>query len=114
MTFKGKKLDAISMSRKEIETGVEDADAFSQIMESIGFKPVIPVKKTRVSLVKGNITVCVDDVAGLGGFLEVEILVKDESMRVAALEDIARLLENVGLSLDSTIRKSYLSMLEEK
>lgn len=113
VTYKGKKLDAISMSRKELESAIEMGDVVKQILENIGFDPVIPVEKIRVSLVKGNITVCIDDVKGLGGFIEVEMLVNDESMREAALKDIENVLGIVGLSMQDTVRKSYLSMLEE-
>lgn len=113
ITYKGKKLDTVSMARKEIESAVEIADAIKEILESIGFEPVQPIEKTRVSLTKGNITVCIDDVKGLGGFVEVEMLVKDESMREEALMDIEAVLDIVGLDIKDTIRKSYLSMLEE-
>lgn len=114
ITYKGKKLDTVSMARKELESAVESADVVKQILESIGFEPVKPVEKTRVSLAKGNITVCIDDVKGLGGFIEVEMLVKDESMREEALRDIEAILEIVGLSMEDTVRTSYLSMLEER
>ena len=113
ITYKGKKLDTVSMARKELESAVEMADVVKQILESIGFEPVIPVEKTRVSLVKGNITACIDDVKGLGGFLELEIIVKDESLRETALKDIEAVLGIAGLSMKDTVRKSYLSMLED-
>lgn len=113
ITYKGKKLDTVSMARKEIESAVEIADAIKEILESIGFEPVQPLEKTRVSLTKGNITVCIDDVKGLGGFVEVEMLVKDESMREEALMDIEAVLGTIGLGMKDTVRKSYLSMLED-
>lgn len=113
VTYKGKKLDDISMSRLELETGVMDAEVMDRIFTSIGLIPVTPVKKKRLSLTKGNITACIDDVEGLGGFLELEIIVEDESMRKSALADIEIILNTLGLCMADTIRTSYLSMLEE-
>lgn len=113
ITYKGRKLDNVSMARKELESGVETAEVVKQILESIGFEPVQPVEKTRISLTKGNITVCIDDVRGLGGFIEVEMLINDETMRENALKDIEVVLGIVGLGMKDTVRKSYLSMMEK-
>lgn len=114
VTYKGKKLDKVSMSRNELETFVDDAAVMKQIFENAGFVAVTPVEKIRLELSRGNVTVCVDDVKGLGGFLELEMLVRDESMRESALNELERILKSIGMTMADTIRKSYLSMLEEK
>lgn len=52
-------------------------------LEQIGFCPVSPVEKQRLYLRKDNMTACLDDVKGLGNYLELEILTDAE-------EDIAQ------------------------
>ena len=42
ITFKGKKLDQVSMTRKELETGVSDAEVCIQILEAIGYQAIPP------------------------------------------------------------------------
>ena len=113
ITYKGKKLDNVSMSRLEHETKVGNGAIIKQILESIGFKPVPPVEKVRIELRRGNISACIDDVKGLGGFLELEILVQKEEQREEALTEIERTLKQLGLEMSNSITQSYLSMLEK-
>lgn len=113
LTYKGQKLDDVSMSRNEIETFVENISVVKTVFEQIGLRSVHPVEKIRIELKKGNVTACIDDVKDLGAFLELEILVKNENMREAALKDIEETLKSIGLNMNATIRKSYLCMIEE-
>ena len=57
-------------------------------------------------------TACVDQVTGLGDFLELEIIVEDETRREAALREIEILLGKLGYTMQDTTRTSYLSMIE--
>ena len=50
---------------------------------------------------------------GLGGFLELEILVQKETQREEALTEIERTLKQLGLDISNSITQSYLSMLEK-
>ena len=43
ITYKGRKLDRISMSRKELETEVADGEICMQILEALGFGAVPPM-----------------------------------------------------------------------
>ena len=56
-------------------------------------------------------TACVDQVEGLGSFLELEILVNTLEEKENALQSIEALLLDMGSSLRETTRKSYLAML---
>jgi len=113
ITFKGKKMDTVSKSRKELETGVSDGQLAEQIFEAIGFSRVSPsVIKVRQELVWEDMTACVDRIDGLGGFLELEIVISDEEEKDSALSKISLVLEKLGYSLSDTIRNSYLALLQ--
>lgn len=112
VTYKGKKLDSISMARKELETQISDFDTMNQIFLSLGYIPTIPVKKIRKIYQKDNISVCADIVDGLGDFIEIEVCVDDETYREEALAIIQQELAAFGHSMKDTTRTSYLSMLE--
>lgn len=114
MTFKGPKLDSISMTRKELEMKIESAETGIEILCSLGYEPVLPVRKLRQYLAMGEITACLDQVEGLGDFLELEIIVPQESEREAALNQVITLLHELGYAPDEIIRTSYLSMLQRK
>ena len=114
LNFKGPKLDDVSMTRKEMETSVGDGETARAILEQIGFTPVIPVEKVRNYFHRGQLTACVDQVTGLGDFLELEILTESEEGRSAALAEIEEVLRHAGYSMEDTTRISYLSQLCSK
>ena len=93
ITYKGAKLDKKSMARKELETTVGDAGICREILESIGFSPVLEVEKVRKHFQKDEITV------------------SEEKEREAALGELEKILKMLGYSMTDTTRKSYLSML---
>lgn len=113
ITFKGRKLDQISMSRKELETGVEDAETCIQIFQSLGFQTVLPVVvKTRQHYESGKMTACLDSVEGLGDFLELEMVIREDESKELALSQIEEVLKQLGYTLADTTKTSYLSMLQ--
>lgn len=114
ITYKGKKLDTVSTSRKELETGVADGEVCMQILEALGFQAVQPqVKKTRQEYQRERMTACVDEVQDLGTFLELEMVISEEESREEALQEIDRVLQRLGYNLKDTTRTSYLSMLQQ-
>ena len=114
MTYKGAKLDAVSMSRKELETEVGNAEICQEILKQIGFQPVLPVEKQRQYFQNDTMTACVDSVTGLGDYLELEILVEREEERPEALKQLEAMLEKLGYSMEEPTRVSYLGMLMKK
>jgi len=112
LTYKGPKVDTRSKTREEIETGVEDADDAGAILEALGFSPAATVRKRRTYFAVGEYAVVLDDVAGLGEYVEVEREVPAadvDDARDAAYE----LLETLGLDPADQIRTSYLGLLLE-
>ena len=114
LTYKGRKLDSVSMTRKELETSIGDGKIGMEILKSLGYDKTFPVNKLRQLYHKDHITACVDQVEKLGSFLELEVLIDQESERERALEQIREILEAAGSSMDETTRVSYLGMLMRK
>ncbi len=115
INFKGKKLDACTMTRVELETGVEDGAVCRNILQAIGYIPADPeVIKDRTMLRKESVTACLDNVRGLGIFLELEILADSEEKKEAALGQIEKILNGLGYQISDTVGVSYLSMLQSK
>lgn len=115
MTYKGKKLNRLSMTRRELETGVEDAEICIQILQSLGFDIVPPmVIKTRQFLYRDDVTACLDRVEGLGDFLELEIIISEDENQDQALSRIETILKQLGYSHEDTTRTSYLTMLQKE
>lgn len=113
MTYKGPKLDNVSMSRVEHQVNIDDFETMQAILSSLGYKPVIPVIKLRRELFSEEMAACVDTVDGLGDYLELEIMVDNENQREEALSKISNILNQLGYSISDTTTTSYLSMLEK-
>lgn len=115
ITFKGKKLDLVSMTRKELETDVADFSIMDQILNELGFFAVQPiVKKMRKEFELSEVYemhACLDQVEGLGAYLELEIMT-EEDKREDALFCIEKILKHLGFSVKDTTTNSYLSLLQ--
>ena len=161
VTYKGPKQDSESHTRKEIETEIPDAAAATELFKSLGYKPVLTVSKhrevytltdkaacaeyakkdvsnSRRGTLDGEISVCLDDVAGLGFAVEIEKLIDDsrfgnaagrgnraqdetlapksdlEKEKAAAREELLSLLDKLGIPRSALTMKTYLEMLLEK
>jgi len=113
LTYKGQKIDSISKSRREIECAISSFEEMDAILKSLGFLPMGEVMKLRHIYLLEELTVCVDEVRNLGLFVEVELTRNDESDVESGVIQAIGLLEQLGLSKDDLIRRSYLEMLNE-
>lgn len=115
INFKGKKMDQITMTRQELETSVGSGETCRQLLEAIGFQRMLPeVIKERTSLKSETMTACLDQVEGLGSFLELEVLVEEQSAVEDALKQIEKILTYLDYKITDTVHTSYLSMLQKK
>ncbi|EEB74875.1 class IV adenylate cyclase [Thermococcus sp. AM4] len=110
LTYKGPKLDSVSKTREEIEVQISDPDGHARILEALGFTEVLTVEKVREKYyVEKGITITLDEVEGLGKFIEAEALT-DEAERVPELvEKLTSLLRSLGVKRFE--RRSYLELL---
>lgn len=116
LTYKGPKLDGISKTREELESSVDGTNAV-KILQALGFSEAGAVHKKREIFKLDSdkeITICLDDVEGLGEFLEVEIVAENENELEIARGKLFDLLKQFGASEKDSIRTSYLEMVLEK
>lgn len=118
LTYKGPKLDPLSNTRQEIETPVGQAPGLDAVLTALGYKPILTVKKKRRTF-KGtgpllNVSLCLDQVEGLGPFVEVEYLAADDlspEKREGIRNRLLSLLDTLGIARDRLTRQSYLELL---
>lgn len=113
LTYKGPKMDSVSKTRKEIEVPIEDPDKHAMILEALGFREVMTVEKVREKFyVEKGITITLDDVEGLGKFIEIEAMTESREKVPELVEKLRKILIELGVSKFE--RKSYLELLLEK
>jgi len=112
LTYKGPLIDEDSKSREEHETAVDDPIAAEGILDGLGFEPAATVEKERERFTLNGYTVTLDDVDGLGEFVEVEIETPDDDI-ADAREGAKGVLKSLGLDPEAGIRTSYLGLLLE-
>lgn len=119
VTYKGPLVDEVTKTRKEIELPFgevpEDGDRFAEVLALLGFRPNRPVRKTRtpfhLSWDERPVEICVDEVDGLGTFIELETAA-DEADLDDARNSLLRLADELGL--ENSERRSYLVLLLEE
>jgi len=119
LTYKGPKLDAATKTREEIEVFLEDGpdgrDRMAAMIESLRFAPVLVVRKTRRKAsfkFEGRaFEVVLDDVEGLGLFVEIETIAEQQAELDQARDALLKLAGQLDLS--EPLRRSYLGMLLE-
>lgn len=118
ITYKGPKIDPTTKTRREIELPLsnreEETAAWQALIEALGFTPRAEVRKGRLKAKvpwhDRRIEASLDDVTGVGTFVELELMA-DESDLDAARATIASLAQHLGLTTSE--RRSYLELLLE-
>ncbi len=121
MTYKGPKIDATTKSRFEREAplgdGAEAFEATDEILRRLGFEHVAVVRKRRETLTlfrdEKVIEAALDDVEGVGTFVELELSVNAPEGCLDAVEAAKHVLALVAalLKLVDVERRSYLELL---
>ena len=118
LTYKGPNLDPTAKIREEIEMPLVDQTAAEQIRQTflgIGFVSVARVQKRRETLSLDwegqQVEICLDTVAEVGEFVELERVVDSPAEQDAAKQLLETLAAKLGLS--GSIRTSYLELLLE-
>jgi len=115
LTFKGPNQDATTKIRTEIEVDLDATDGAKmlQMFLGMGMHSVAKVNKNRDTSVirwqRASVEVCLDEVAEVGCFVELEIVAENEEDVPAAKSKLESLAKEFGLQDSTTI--SYLELL---
>jgi adenylate cyclase class 2 len=113
LTYKGKKVDAGSKTRKEVEVEVGDRAKMEDVLLSLGFTKTLKVHKEREIYHYKGVEISLDRVDGLGEFVEAEARAEHESEIEGRREGLVAVLRGLGVD-GELIRDSYIEMLLKK
>ena len=84
------------LASDEYEFVVDDGNVARQMLTALGWQEIVTVDKVRLESKTEEYTICIDEVAGLGLFIELEILTEDS----ADVKNIQQQMRNFLKSLD--------------
>ena len=112
LTLKMRVMAEQEMIKLEKETTVGDGATMIEIVKLMGFHEVMRVGKQRKECIYDGMTVCLDDVTGLGVFIEIERLSDEENDEAVQLR-LNDFLLSLGIAPEDVVTKGYDTMLYE-
>ena len=86
----------------EFETEVSDRQAMHQAALHMGYRPTVQIAKTRRTATLEDCSLCIDEVDGIGEFLELERLASDHADARAIQADLAAFVSSLGIAAART------------
>jgi adenylate cyclase, class 2 len=80
----------------EYETEVADREAMHHAALHMGYRPTVRIIKVRRTASIGGCLLCIDEVEGVGGFIEAERMAPDDVDAQAVQAELAALIESLG------------------
>jgi adenylate cyclase, class 2 len=116
ITYKGPRIDQVTKTRQEIELPLEPGQAsldhWTELLQALRFQPVVEVRKLRqrmdLTWQDAPLEIALDQVAGVGEFVELETLADQSGLEAAQARVLALA---AALGLTATERRSYLELV---
>ena len=80
----------------EYETEVADREALHHAALHMGYRPTVRIVKIRRTARIGGCSLCLDEVEGVGGFIEAERMAPDDADAQAVQAELAAFIESLG------------------
>ena len=81
----------------EYEFAVNDGNAARQMLTALGWQEIVTVDKVRIESKTEDYTICIDKVAGLGLFIELEVLTEDSADVKNIQQQMCNFLKNLNI-----------------
>ena len=99
----------------EYESLVENKEKINNAIRLLGYYNVVSLSKMRQKYKKDNITVCIDNVDGLGNFMEVEKMVSIDTDSKKLQDELMQFaVDNFGITESDKVNSTYDIMMYEK
>lgn len=98
----------------EYETGVNDIKIISDILKKLGFKLLVKVINKRTIYYYKTFEICLEEVTGLGLFLEIECLKPGKRKPEAVRDEILALIKSLNIKVSEESMMGKGEMLYRK
>jgi adenylate cyclase class 2 len=102
-----------SRDNHERETVIQDTDQVADMLERVGYSLGVCIRKSRRIAHHEELELCLDEIDGLGSFVEVEKLGEEDADVDAIQSQLWKLLLDLGISSQDRTHKGYDTMMHE-
>lgn len=113
ITYKGPRIDSKSKTREEIKVEVDDFTKTVLLLEKLGFLKVARIIKNRKTYALNEVLLHLDDVDGIGSFVEIETVVESEGEVEARRNELLLKAKELGVPAEGFELRSYLEIALE-
>lgn len=119
IAYKGKKLDPITKTRKELEIKVENGELMKELLKTLGFQEILTVEKERelyeFEFEDYHLEALLDYLPMLKEhFMEVEALIDSNEKLNETRDVLFKFLNILEIKKEESIRKSYLELIVDR
>jgi adenylate cyclase class 2 len=104
---------AENLVKREHEVVVDSAEEARGILAMLGLKEAVRAVKKRQTAEHNGYEICIDDVEGLGAFIELE-KIADEKDAAQIQKEMSDFLQSLGVSPEDQVHKGYDILMLEK
>ena len=111
----GRNTTAIDAMPIEHEVTIDKKAELEEMLKLLGFVPAVSITKTRKTAHVGEYEVCIDEVEGLGAFIEIEKLLEHEEDIEPTLSNMRDFLKTLGVDAkDIGVKRYDVQVLERE
>lgn len=101
-----------ALVKTEHETLVQNPKEMAEALLCMGYKIAVQRKKERSHVKYKDLEICLDEVSGLGSFIEIEKITEENPD--AVLKELKDVLVSLGVSMEDEVTKGYDILQIEK
>lgn len=113
LTIKNKTIDLSIETNDELEFQIDSFEDFNNLFFELGFSKIKRKEKISQVFRYKNANLELNEIKSLGYFLEIEILLENESEIFQAKKDLENLFLNLGYSSADFEKRYYLDLLDD-
>ncbi len=102
------------LSAIELETHIDNALDFARMLDLMNYAAVLEVRKHRCLYKYKELAICLDEVEGLGTFIELEKMADETADEAAIQSELWQFLTQLGVKEEDRVTKGYDNLLWKK
>lgn len=113
ITVKVHQSSELDCLEENLEISESNIDSAVRLINLLGYKEIVQVKKERVSYILNEYNVCIDSVEELGDFIELELLVAEGEHfnLMEAKKKMKALFKDLGINSDDFVSQGYDTLI---